>query len=63
MKMEVIMPNTYLAIEDVLRKWKVEKDFKSIEYNKEVLKQHKMGNDVFELFWGYIAYKNNKGKV
>ncbi len=57
------MPNTYLAIEDVLRKWKVEKDFKSIEYNKEVLKQHKMGNDVFELFWGYIAYKNNKGKV
>jgi|TARA_B110000211_G_C13645461_1_gene363558 hypothetical protein len=57
------MPNTYLVIEDVLKEWKVVEDIGQPEYNTEAVEQHKQDNDIFELFYGYIAYKNNKGRV
>jgi hypothetical protein len=57
------MPNTYLVIEDVLKKWKVKEDIGHEEYNTEAVEQHKKDKDIFELFYGYIAYKNNKGRV
>jgi len=54
------MPNTYLVIEDILSKWKVKEDIGIPEYNKEAVEQHKKARDNFELFYGYIAFKNDK---
>ena len=58
------MPNTYLVIEDVLKKWKVKEDIGQPEYNTAAVEQHKKDNDIFELFYGYIAFKatpSNRG--
>ena len=57
------MPNTYLVIEDILKKWDVKEDIGVPEYNKKAVEQHKKDNDIFELFYGYIAFKvtSNRG--
>jgi hypothetical protein len=56
------MPNTYLVIEDVLKKWKVKEDIGQPEYNTAAVEQHKKDNDIFELFYGYIAFKATSNK-